>query len=842
MASKAGYTPMMQHYLDIKEKNPEAIIMYRLGDFYEMFFEDAKIVSNELDLTLTGRNGGSDEKIPMCGVPYHAVTSYIQRLIQKGYKVAIVEQLESAEEAGKELVKRDIVKIVTPGTMMEEASDDMQSVFIASIIDKQYAFAIVLCEMTTGEMYAQTIEKSPMALRSVLLANSVKEVLIDQSFEKKYVQMIENTNSIRVSYYENDTHKKEYDYLLLDVQQDMYNKAFTKLVNYLDETQRRNMSHLQVVSEIAEKEYLQMDFSTKQNLELTQSLQTKTKKDTLWDFLDHTQSALGSRLLKWWITHPLLNQQEIEERQDMIAFINQDVIAKDELKEHLQYVYDLERLSARIAYGNVNPRDYVRLAKTLEHAPAILKIFQQYQRFENVDDCHELFASIHGIFLENVPVSIKDGNIFVDGYHQELDELRALSNSGQAQLLDIEAREKERTQISSLKVGYSRVFGYYIEVRKANLDKIKEEYGYVRKQTLANVERFVTEELKAKEDAILHAEEKKLRLEQALFAQLIEKTKPYLSMIHKLANALAMIDTLYGLSVVSSQSNYVKPKFHKNHSVYLEEARHPILERTMKQKRYVSNSLYMNEEDDIFMITGPNMGGKSTFMRQTALIVIMAQLGCFVPAKQANLPIFDRIFTRIGASDDIMSGQSTFMVEMMEANNALQHATKHSLILFDEIGRGTSTYDGMALAQAMMEYITQNIKAKTLFSTHYHELTQMQEQYPSIKNVHVEVHEEDDHVTFLYRMLEGKADKSYGINVARLAKLPDSVLARAKQLLAQYEQEEAAIITAKEPVVMEKEHPIQKEIMEYLKMIDINTMTPMDALQFISDMKQKLDS
>lgn len=842
MTKKATYTPMMKHYLELKEQHEDAIIFYRLGDFYEMFFEDAKTASSELDLVLTGRNAGVEERVPMCGIPHHAAKGYIQRLIQKGYKVAIVEQLEDSALA-KGLVKRDVIKIVTPGTIMDEVSDEKTTVYIASLHDFQFGLAVILCEMTTGELRAQLIDKHVMAIQKVLLGNNVREIVIQEKFDKKIVKMIEEMQTITVSFHNDNALKEEYRHLLNGIEDDRVETAFGVLTNYLDETQKRNMAHLNAVEMVYENDFLQMDFSTKQNLELTSSLRSNSRSQTLWSFLDKCRSSMGSRLLKKWIEYPLVDTAMINRRLDAVEYLNDNFITKDELREHLGFVYDMERLSARVAYGSANPRDILRLIKTLEHTPQIFELFHDcsaYEEFQSIDPCRELYDMIEGAIIDNPPLTLKDGGVFVEGYNEELDQVREIGKNGKNWILELENKERERTGVKSLKIGYNRVFGYYIEVTKTNLDSIKDEFGYVRKQTLTNAERFITQELKDKEDAIVHAQERSIRLEAELFNHLLNQIKVYLPKLHDLSHALATIDALYALAEISSENGYTRPQFHTGHSIHMKEARHPILDRMMKTTRYVSNDLEMGEDNDILMITGPNMGGKSTYMRQTVLLVIMAQIGCFVPAKKAEMPIFDQIFTRIGASDDIMSGQSTFMVEMIEANNALQNATANSLILFDEIGRGTSTYDGMALAQAMIEYIMRNIKAKTLFSTHYHELTEMAEKNAGIRNVHVDVHEEDDKVTFLYRVLDGKADKSYGINVARLAHLPSSVLERAKLILDNLELQPNMVKEVKPPLVIEKENPQHMQIINQVKQVDVNKMTPMEAMQFLYELKEKM--
>ena len=842
MTKKATYTPMMKHYLELKEQHEDAIIFYRLGDFYEMFFEDAKTASSELDLVLTGRNAGVEERVPMCGIPHHAAKGYIQRLIQKGYKVAIVEQLEDPALA-KGLVKRDVIKIVTPGTIMDEVSDEKTTVYIASLHDFQFGLAVILCEMTTGELRAQLIDKHVMAIQKVLLGNNVREIVIQEKFDKKIVKMIEEMQTITVSYHNDNALKEEYRHLLNGIEDDRVETAFGVLTNYLDETQKRNMAHLNAVEMVYENDFLQMDFSTKQNLELTSSLRSNSRSQTLWSFLDKCRSSMGSRLLKKWIEYPLVDTAMINRRLDAVEYLNDNFITKDELREHLGFVYDMERLSARVAYGSANPRDILRLIKTLEHTPQIFELFHDcsaYEEFQSIDPCRELYDMIEGAIIDNPPLTLKDGGVFVEGYNEELDQVREIGKNGKNWILELENKERERTGVKSLKIGYNRVFGYYIEVTKTNLDSIKDEFGYVRKQTLTNAERFITQELKDKEDAIVHAQERSIRLEAELFNHLLNQIKVYLPKLHDLSHALATIDALYALAEISSENGYTRPQFHTGHSIHMKEARHPILDRMMKTTRYVSNDLEMGEDNDILMITGPNMGGKSTYMRQTVFLVIMAQIGCFVPAKKAEMPIFDQIFTRIGASDDIMSGQSTFMVEMIEANNALQNATANSLILFDEIGRGTSTYDGIALAQAIIEYIMRNIKAKTLFSTHYHELTEMAEKNAGIRNVHVDVHEEDDKVTFLYRVLDGKADKSYGINVARLAHLPSSVLERAKQILDNLELQPNMVKEVKPPLVIEKENPQHMQIINQVKQVDVNKMTPMEAMQFLYELKEKM--
>lgn len=843
MSEEVKYTPMMMHYLEEKKKYQDCIVFYRLGDFYEMFFDDAKTASRELDLVLTGRNAGAEERVPMCGIPYHAANGYILRLTQKGYKVAVVEQLEDPATA-KGIVQRGCIRIITPGTVMDENGNEKESVYLASLIDYQYGIAAVYCEMTTGDMHAQLFDRNAAGIQKICLSCNVREVILPNNFDKKYIKLIEDFETVTISMFNDIQLKDEYRSLVEAIDNLHVQHAVGLLTNYLDETQKQKMEHLTPVVLLDEEDSLQMDFSTRQNLELTQTLRTSSKSETLWSFMDHCQTAMGSRMLRRWIEYPLVDQAKIEQREDAIDYLNSNFILKDEHREELSNVYDLERLCARIAYGSANPKDCVRLFDSLTAIPAVLKSFADcapYSYLQNLDPCTELKTMLDGAFVENPPISIKDGNIFVEGYNAELDELKRIGKSGQDWILELEAKERERTQIKNLKIGYNRVFGYYIEVSKGNVPLVKDEYGYIRKQTLTNAERYVTSELKEKEDAILHAQEKSIRMEIELFNQLISQIKTYLPKLHELASAVAMIDALYSLAIVSNENGYVRPVFHKTHEIDLVDARHPILEKVLKNNRYIANDLKMSETNDIVLITGPNMGGKSTYMRQLACIVIMAQVGCFVPAKKAHLPIFDKIFTRIGASDDIMSGQSTFMVEMTEANNALKYATKDSLILFDEIGRGTSTYDGMSLAHAILEYIDQKIGAKTLFSTHYHELTALEEKYPSIRNLHVEVHEENDHVTFLYKVNEGRADKSYGINVARLAKLPESVLERAKQILAGLESQQSLDLEAASEFQFPKEeYIIERDVCDQLAAVDLDAMSARDALAYLYEIKAKL--
>ena len=839
MAEKK-YTPMMQHYLQMKEENPDAILFYRLGDFYEMFFEDAKLVSQELDLVLTGRSAGVEEKVPMCGVPFHAANSYIQRLVKKGYKVAICEQLEDPSTA-KGLVDRGIIKIITPGTYMDATMDAKSTNYMASCDVSSFEITVIYCELSTGELKYQTLQRSLVALQKALLEQNVSELVCPMTMDKKWMAALEEMDTMLISKHKKANIDPEDLPLLNGIESESLKEAFALLMAYLKDTQKQRIDHFLPIESMDKDKVLVMDYETKNHLELVSSQSSNAKAESLWSFMDKCQSAMGSRMLKRWIEYPLIDAEKIAKRQVAVKDLKENFMLRENLKEHLVYVYDMERLASRMAYGNASPRDVLQLVATLEHAKPILDLassLNSYPEFNDVPDCQELYNEIKNAIIENPPLTLKEGGVFNDGYNQELDEVRKIAKQGKDFILELEAKERERTGVKSLKVGYNRVFGYYIEVRNGNLGNIKEEFGYHPKQTLANATRFITQELKEKEEQILHAQETKVKLEQSLFNDLLMRIKRDLFDLHACAQALSTIDVLVSLAILASEKGYVCPVFHPGYNVNVVEGKHPILDDRMKKKRYVSNDWKMSEEEHIQLITGPNMGGKSTYMRQNALLVVMAQMGSFIPAKTAQLPIFDRIFTRIGASDDILTGKSTFMVEMMEANTALRYATKHSLILFDEIGRGTATYDGMALAQAMLEYIDEAIGAKTLFSTHYHELTELAEEHQSMRNVHVDVREEKNEIEFRYRVSEGKADKSYGINVAKLAHLPKVVLDRASQLLLNFENQDNNQNYQPSLFVMDQVQPEKSQLLQQLQELDIDSMTPRDALDCLYELKK----
>lgn len=830
---------MMQHYLQLKEENPEAILMYRLGDFYEMFFEDARLCSRELDLVLTGRAAGK-EKAPMCGVPYHSVNAYISRLIKKGYKVAICEQLEDPAKAIG-LVERGIVRIVTPGTWMEENLNDRSENYMAVIHANTWQICVIYCDLSTGKMKYEILEKSLSALIHALEAMNITELVYDRSLEKSWASALDEQGSYVLSM-QKGIPLEIADEALLPVRDELLEQTLQILMGYIQKTQMKHADHLMPLELLHEPGELVMDTDTRSHLELTKTRSSNSRAKSLWSFLDGTCTSMGSRMLRSWIESPLTSIEKIIQRQDAIQVLLDQFLLREQLRDHLEFIYDLERLAARISYGSASPRDVLQLVESIEHAAPVLEMAAQlesYPQLQKVDSCMDLYDEIHTAIREDPPLTLKDGDVFCRGYNAELDEIRKLADESSQAILEMEQRERQKTGIKSLKIGYTRVFGYYIDVRTGSLGMIKDEYGYTQRQTLANSTRFVTEELKDLENRILSAQEQKIALEQELFAGLLETIKKRLGDLHRLADAIALIDVSVALAQRANDYGYIRPAFDPNHRVDVEEGKHPMLDQMISG--YVSNDWKMRPEDHVQIITGPNMGGKSTWLRQNALIVIMAQIGSFVPARKALLPIFTRIFTRIGANDDLMKGKSTFMVEMMEANQALQFADENSLILFDEIGRGTSTYDGMALAQAMIEYFEDSVRAKTLFSTHYHELTDLENQRDGIRNVHADVRENKKEIEFRYRITDGKSDKSYGIHVARLAHLPSVVIQRAEDLLAGYEQEKNAQVSQPSFFVMEKSNPARNTLLRKLEDLDVDALSPRQALDCLYELKNLSD-
>ena len=839
MAKEKTLSPMMQHYVSIKEKYPDTLLFYRVGDFYEMFMDDAVIASKELDLVLTGKNAGLDEKVPMCGVPHHAVKTYLTRLAARGFKVAIVEQVQDPKEATG-LVERDVIRVITPGTVMDEITDEKQSVYLAAVEDYKYGYAVAFCEVSTGENFIETCSHKDNALLQLILKNNGREVVVRKGFNERIIRRFREMQVV-ISYCEEDAIHPVYEPLITNLDKDYEKTCFGMLLNYLEATQKHALSHLQVCHVEEESQILYMDYSTQANLELTVPMHDTGRQITLWSFLDCCKSAMGSRLLRKWIEKPLISQKRIEERLDRVAWLMRSFMVRNTVREALSNVYDLQRLIARCALNTANAVDVQRLTKTLEQVPIIQKKLDSslFGEIVEMDALQGLYTQLKNAFLDEPSLSVNEGGMFRDGYDAQLDEVRSIQRNGKEFIASLEASEREKTGFRTLKVGYNRVYGYYIEISKLQAKDVKEEWGYVRKQTLTNNERFISPELKEKEDMILHANERAIAIEKQLFSQLMDNIRSSLPKLQKIAEGLALADVYCALAEDSAKYGYVRPVF-TDGLVDIRSGRHPILDEIMKDPKYVSNNLYLDDQENILLITGPNMGGKSTYMRQTALIVIMAQIGCYVPASSCQIPVFDKIFTRIGASDDILSGQSTFMVEMNEANRALQQATDHSLILFDEIGRGTSTYDGMSLAQAMIEYIASVIHAKTLFSTHYHELTSLAESVGCVRNVHAAVKEEDNQVTFLYKIKKGPAQQSYGINVARLAGLPGSVLERAADIQKELESKKRVVQQSFQLVEMKKEDPVADGIMEQLKSVSIDDISPREAWNMLNDMCEEV--
>lgn len=836
---KTKLSPMMSKYVELKEQNMDLILLYRLGDFYEMFFEDAIIASRELELTLTGKNAGLDEKIPMCGVPHHAVSVYIDKLIENGYKVAICEQLEDPKKA-KGIVKRGIVQVISSGTIIDSNSlNEKENNFLGGIIDFNHAYGLSYCDITTGEIYALLLPHDSNELISRIVSIGIKEIVVSSEFDKNVTYMLKTNFQIVISLYNDNKQLKEYEYIYNDLEDIRLKEGVKYLLSYISETQLKDLSHFSKVIVKSDKQSLKMDIHTKRNLELTETLRLKQRQFSLIWLLDKTKTAMGSRLLKSYIENPSVSKKEIEKRYDLIETLLEEFILTSDLRGYLDEVYDLQRLSGRVAFGNTNAKDMLQLKSSIKVLPQIREILLKINFCDDFQTLSDLYELLDKAIYENPPISIKEGYLIKEGYNQELDELKSLRKGGKDFIAKFEAEERERTGIKTLKVGYNKVFGYYIEVSKGSMGLIKDEFGYERKQTLANNERYISPILKEKEALILNAEERIIELEYQLFCQIREQVKTYIPKLQQISKIISEIDCLQSFAKVSEENNYVRPILNENKNLKIIDNRHPVVEKVISSS-FIPNDIIMDENTNILLITGPNMAGKSTYMRQLAITVIMAQIGCFVPASEAILPIFDAIYTRIGASDDLVSGESTFMVEMLEANRAISNATSNSLILFDELGRGTATFDGMALAQAIIEYIHEQIKCKTLFSTHYHELTDLETKLKNLKNIHVSAHEEDGNITFLHKIEDGSIDKSYGIHVAKLAKLPDELIKRADEILKIYENKEQK----KEIYVQEAlplyEVEVKSNIEEEIKKINPLEMTPIEAMNFLYKLKEKL--
>lgn len=774
-------TPMMAQYLQMKELYKDTILFFRLGDFYEMFYDDAILAAKELEITLTRRD--KKNAIPMCGVPHHSAKNYIERLIEKGYKVAIAEQMEDPKLT-KGMVKREVVQIITPGTVMDDMISENESNYLACLYKIEHDYIIAYSDVSTGELKVTQCDETTMM--NELSSISPKEIIVNFELPQTMDQQIRLMTNV-VSFYESHDTFKLVDELDVELQ-----PAVNLLLSYIKDTQMKALNHIDKPIAYEALGHMRLDMYAKRNLELTESIRLKTKKGTLLSIYNQCKTPMGNRRLKDWIERPLVNKEQIEARLSVVRLFNDEFILRHNLREALTHVYDIERLAGRVQFGNVNAKDLIQLKYSLEQLPRVNELLQPFQHIisglDGIQSLAPLYQMLEDSIVDEPPVTLKEGGIFKDGYNVTLDEYRDAQKNGKAWLAELQAKERERTGVKSLKISYNKVFGYYIEISKANLVNIDiANFGYNRKQTLSNAERFITEELKEKEALILGAEEKAIDLEYEAFIELREQVKAYIPNLKRQAKRIAELDCLQNFSEVATNNSYTEPVISSRRVLDIKDARHPVVEQVMERDQYVPNDCLLDDNGFIYLITGPNMSGKSTYMRQVALISIMAQMGSFVPARSAELPIFDQIFTRIGAADDLVSGQSTFMVEMLEAKNALVNATENSLIIFDEIGRGTSTYDGLSLAQSMIEYVHNHIGAKTLFSTHYHELVGLDDSLDGLNNIHVAAKEYNGELIFLHKIMPGAVENSYGIHVAKLANLPEEIISRAGHLLETFE-------------------------------------------------------
>lgn len=876
----AEYSPMMQHYLQTKEEYKDCILFYRLGDFYEMFFEDAKIVAKELELTLTGKNCGMEERAPMCGVPFHAYESYMNRLIAKGYKVAICEQVEDPKQA-KGIVKREVIRVVTPGTNInEQALDEGKNNYLMSIASVADRFGIAVADVTTGDFFVTEVD-SERKLLDEINKFMPTEIVCNEAIFMSGLDTEDLRNRMGIvlgsldNWYFDDTmcenvlkeHFKvnsleglglgDYDCGVL---------AAGALLKYLYETQKNSLANMSSIHPYATGKYMILDSSTRRNLELVETLREKAKRGSLLWVLDKTRTAMGARMLRSFVEQPLIEKEEIEARYDAIEELNERGIDREELREYLNPIYDLERLLTRITYQTANPRDLIAFKNSIGMLPHIRNILADFRAkefvhiLENLDTLEDIWKLVEDAIEEEPPIAVKEGGIIKEGYHEEVDRLRHAKTEGKTWLAELEAKEREKTGIKTMKIKYNKVFGYYLEVTNTFKDMVPDYF--TRKQTLTNAERYITPELKELEDIILGAEDKLIQLEYELFRQIREQIAKEVLRIQSTAKAVARLDVYTSLAVVSEQNHYCRPKLNTTGTIEIKDGRHPVVEKMISNDMFIANDTYLdNQKHRISIITGPNMAGKSTYMRQSALIVLMAQIGCFVPAKTANIGIVDRIFTRVGASDDLASGQSTFMVEMTEVANILRNATSNSLLILDEIGRGTSTFDGLSIAWAVVEYISNPklLGAKTLFATHYHELTELEGKLNNVNNYCIAVKEKGDDIVFLRKIVGGGADKSYGIQVAKLAGVPDTVIERAKEIADELGRHDIADIakrisvdgthTKKATKHLDEVDLTQMslfdtvkddDILQELKEIDVKNLTPIEALNKLYDLQNKL--
>ena len=875
-------SPMMQHYMETKKEYPDCILFYRLGDFYEMFFDDALTVSKELEITLTGKDCGLSERAPMCGVPFHAVDSYLYRLVQKGYKVAIAEQMEDPKQA-KGLVKREVIRVVTPGTITSsQVLDETKNNYLMGIVYMDGIYGISTADISTGDFMVTEVD-SDRELFDEINKFSPSEIICNNAFYMSGVDMdgLKNRYQVVISsldsrfFGEESCRRILMEHFkvgaLVGLGLEDYATgiiAAGAVMQYIYETQKSTLEHITTVTPYSTGQYMVIDTSTRRNLELVETMREKQKRGTLLWVLDKTKTAMGARLLRACIEQPLIHRDEIIRRQNAVEELNMNYISREEICEYLNPIYDLERLIGRISYKTANPRDLIAFRSSLEMLPYIKRILGEFnsellaELGRELDPLQDIFRLIGDAIVEEPPITVREGGIIKDGYNQEADKLRHAKTEGKNWLAELEAREKEKTGIKTLKVKFNKVFGYYFEVTNSFKDQVPDYY--IRKQTLTNAERFTTDELKQLEDIIMGAEEKLVSLEYDLFCEVRDKIGAEVIRIQKTAKSIAGIDVFCSLSVVATRRNYVKPSINDKGVIQIKNGRHPVVEQMMRDDMFVANDTFLdNGKNRLSVITGPNMAGKSTYMRQVALIVLMAQLGSFVPAQEADIGICDRVFTRVGASDDLASGQSTFMVEMTEVANILRNATRNSLLVLDEIGRGTSTFDGLSIAWAVIEHISNSklLGAKTLFATHYHELTELEGTIAGVKNYCIAVKEQGDDIVFLRKIVRGGADKSYGIQVAKLAGVPDSVIARAKEIAEELSDaditarakeiaEISSNITQHKAVPKPDEVDMQQlsffdtvkddDIIRELDSLELSTMTPLDAMNTLYRLQTKL--
>ena len=835
-------SPGMQQYLDIKKDYQDAFLLFRMGDFYELFYEDAVNAAQILEIAITSRNKNSENPIPMAGVPYHSAQQYIDILVESGYKVAIAEQMEDPKQAVG-VVKREVVQVITPGTVVDSSKSSGENNFLVSLNREEDQYGLAYMDLATGEFQVTTLADFDQACGEIRNLQA-REVVVGYVLPESEEKVLSNQMNLLLSRVEDVLE----DVQLLGVELSPLEKRVAgKLLHYVFQTQMRELSHLKKVHHYEIKDFLQMDYATKTSLDLTENARTGKKHGSLFWLMDETKTAMGGRLLRSWIQHPLIDKDRITKRQDVVQVFLDSFFERSDLSDSLRGVYDIERLASRVSFGKTNPKDLLQLASTLSHVPQIRAILENIASpaletlVSKLDAIPELENLISSAISPDASQVITEGNIIQSGFDETLDKYRLVMREGTSWIADIEAKERATSGISNLKIDYNKKDGYYFHVTNSQLGHVPSHF--FRKATLKNSERYGTEELARIEGEMLEAREKSANLEYEIFMRIREEAGKYIKRLQALAQTLATIDVLQSFAVVAENQHLVRPSFTTNRTLKIEKGRHAVVEKVMGAQSYIPNSVVMDADTDIQLITGPNMSGKSTYMRQLAIIVIMAQMGSYVPAEQATLPIFDAIFTRIGAADDLVSGQSTFMVEMMEANRAIRQASEHSLILFDELGRGTATYDGMALAQAIIEYIHDRTKAKTLFATHYHELTELSTSLTRLENLHVATLEKDGQVTFLHKIEEGPADKSYGIHVAKIAGLPADLLERADSILTHLESQDKQVVSQQKATTEQIslfEAPQSSPVLEELKNLDIYNMTPLEVMGAVSEMKKKL--